>query len=61
MHDIGCSDMGVKCDFKAEGEDRNKVKDTFLKHAMENHGDLLAKMSDDEKKEMMEKIDKVIG
>jgi predicted small metal-binding protein len=27
MHKIGCADMGVKCEFKTEGEDRDQVKD----------------------------------
>ena len=61
MHKIGCADMGVKCEFKTEGEDRNQVKDVFLAHAMEHHNDIMEKLSEDEKKGMMKKVDEVIG
>jgi predicted small metal-binding protein len=61
MHKIGCADMGVKCEFKTEGEERDQVRDVFLKHAMENHSDIMEKMSEEEKKDMMKKVDEVIG
>jgi predicted small metal-binding protein len=61
MHKIGCADMGVKCEFKTEGEDRDQVKDIFLKHAMENHNDIMENMSEEEKDQMMKTVDEVIG
>ena len=61
MHDIGCSDLGVKCEFKTEGEDRKRVKDQFLQHAMDKHGSMIEGMSDEERKQLMNKVDEIIG
>jgi len=48
-------------DFEAEGKNGTKVKEEFLRHAMECHADMLKNMSETEKERIMKKVDDMIG
>ena len=62
MHSIACSGMEpMNRDFEAEGKNGTKVKEEFLRHAMECHADMLKNMSETEKERIMKKVDDMIG
>jgi predicted small metal-binding protein len=60
MMSLSCRDMGADCDFRATGDSAEEVKDKMMKHAMSEHKEMLDKMSEREKNDMMMKMDKMM-
>ncbi|OGI29309.1 MAG: hypothetical protein A2288_02940 [Candidatus Moranbacteria bacterium RIFOXYA12_FULL_44_15] len=57
MMKLSCKAMGADCGYEATGETAEEVKNKMMEHAKMEHKDMLDKMSDSEKKEMMAKMD----
>jgi len=57
MKEISCSEMGIECAFRAEGETADEVKAKLLDHAAAEHADMLAGMTEAQKADMMATID----
>ena len=57
MKDLSCSEMGIECAFRAEGETADEVKAKLLEHAAAEHADMLAGMTEAQKADMMATID----
>jgi predicted small metal-binding protein len=57
MKMLSCKNMGVECDFVAKGETAEEVKAKAMEHAKMEHADMLKDMTEDQKKEMMMKMD----
>jgi predicted small metal-binding protein len=57
MKSLACSDLGMECGFKAEGETAEEVKQKMLAHAQDAHAEMLAGMSDQEKAGLMATMD----
>lgn len=57
MMKLSCRDMGIDCDFSATAETKEELKGKMMKHAEMDHKDILDKMSDAEKKDMMAKME----
>lgn len=57
MKSLACSDLGMECTFKAEGETAEEVKEKMLAHAQDAHAEMLAGMSDQEKAGLMATMD----
>lgn len=49
--------MGTDCDFVAKGETAQEVKEKMMAHANADHMDMMKNMSEDEKADMMKKMD----
>ena len=61
MLKLGCKDIGGEgCDFVAEGKTSEEVKKKIFEHAAEAHPDVLAKMSEKDKKKMTALMDKLL-
>lgn len=54
---LSCRDMGTDCDFVAKGETAQEVKEKMMAHANTDHMDMMKNMSEDEKADMMKKMD----
>ena len=61
MKELSCSEMGVECPFRAEGETADEVKARMMEHAAAEHADMLAGMSDEQKAAMMATMDEKIA
>lgn len=57
MYKLSCKAMGKGCDFETEGSTTEEVKEKMMEHAMSEHKDMLDKMSQKEKDDMMMKMD----
>ena len=57
---LSCKDMGAACEYVAEGQSKEDVKKIMMDHAMTDHKEMMDKMSDVEKDEMMKKMDALI-
>lgn len=57
MMKLSCKEMGVACDFVAEGRTSDEIKAKMMDHAMTEHKEMMDKMSKEEKNEMMKKMD----
>lgn len=60
MKTFACKDMGMDDGFVAEGMTNEEVMGKIKEHAREMHSDMMAKMSDSEKEEMMGKMESMI-
>jgi predicted small metal-binding protein len=61
MKELRCSEMGIECPFRAEGETADEVKAKLLEHAAAEHADMLAGMTEAQKAEMMATMDEKIA
>jgi predicted small metal-binding protein len=61
MKELSCSEMGIECAFRAEGETADEVKAKLLEHAAAEHADMLAGMTEAQKAEMMATMDEKIA
>jgi predicted small metal-binding protein len=61
MKELSCSEMGLECPFRAEGETADEVKAKLLEHAAAAHADMLAGMTDEQKAAMMATMDEKIA
>ncbi len=61
MKELSCSEMGIECAFRAEGETADEVKAKLLEHAAAEHADMLAGMTEEQKSEMMATMDEKIA
>ncbi len=57
MMKLSCRDMGMDCDFVAKGETAQEVKEKMRAHDNAEHEDIMKNMSEDEKADMMKKMD----
>jgi predicted small metal-binding protein len=57
MYKLSCRDMGMDCDFSAMAETKEALMDKMMDHAKVDHKDMLDKMSDTEKKDLMTKME----
>jgi len=60
MKELGCRDLGGDCSFVARGDSGEKVKKDLLAHAEKEHAEMMKKMSSQQRKEMMSKIDRLL-
>lgn len=60
MMKFSCKDMGMNCGFMASGKDKEEVMDKVMEHAKMEHADMLNKMSEKEKQDMMKKVESKI-
>ena len=61
MKSVKCSDLGTVCDFVAQGETAAEIKQLLLAHGMSAHADLLTDLSEDDKKMLEEKVDRLVA
>ncbi|MBD3388402.1 MAG: DUF1059 domain-containing protein [Candidatus Altiarchaeales archaeon] len=62
MKSLKCSELsGLECEFEATGETAEEVKKALLDHGMKEHADVMAAMSEDQKRMLMEKADKMLS
>jgi predicted small metal-binding protein len=61
MMKVSCKDLGESCDFVAEGSSVDEVKQRLMDHGMSEHREMMEKMTEDEKSQMMMKIDEVLA
>ena len=61
MKMLRCKDFGTRCDFISVGNDSDDVKNGMLQHIQEEHKDFLAEMSEDERKDLEERIEVLLS
>ncbi len=61
MKTLRCKSVSGLCDFVAEGETNEEVKQKLAEHGMEAHAEELSKMTEEEKKEMEKKEDELLA
>jgi predicted small metal-binding protein len=61
MKELSCSEMGMECPFRAEGETADEVKAKMMEHAAAEHADMLAGMTDEQKTGLMATMDEKIA
>jgi predicted small metal-binding protein len=57
---LGCRELGGDCDYVAEGQTRQEVKEELLAHVERAHRDRVARMSEDERDALDVRIDQVL-
>lgn len=60
MMRLACKDMGTDCPFVAEGNSAEEVKAKMMDHAMADHKEMMDNMTEEEKDEMMKKMDEML-
>ena len=58
---MSCSEIGLECPFRAEGETADEVKAKLLEHVAAAHADMLAGITDEQKTAMMATMDEKIA
>ncbi len=58
---LSCSDMGItNCTFEVRSEKNEEIKDALMFHAQKVHPEIVVNLSEKEKKQMFEQMDKII-
>ena len=56
MYTVSCRDLGGDCDHSVSGNTIDETKQAMWKHAAEDHGDMIATLSEEDKKGMVGKL-----
>jgi predicted small metal-binding protein len=57
MYSVACTDLGFDCSFVAQDRSPRKVRDLMLDHARDAHPEVLAGITDVERRELVRRID----
>lgn len=58
---LGCKDLGVKnCTFEARSENKAEIIDALNNHASKYHPEKLSNLSEKEKSDMVQQMEKMI-
>ena len=61
MKTLNCKDVSGMCDFVAEGETNEEVKQKLADHGKEAHPEEMSKMTEEEKMKMDKKEDELLA
>jgi predicted small metal-binding protein len=62
MYEVGCAEVGgfKDCHFVARGHSREDAKQKLWEHGMAEHGDVLSKLSEEERTATDQKIEDLL-
>lgn len=61
MARLACKDLGMECDFVAEGRSPRKVKNKMFEHARDEHSELIAGITDERHQQLERAMDEAIS
>ena len=61
MATLACIDIGMECDFVAEGTSTRKVKNKMFEHVRDEHPELIAGITGERRRELELAMDEAIA
>lgn len=60
MVSLSCKDLGKDCEFVAEGDSPRKVKNKIFEHMRDEHPEMIAGMTDEQRRELERAMDAAV-